>query len=330
MSKINIIFMRDRGQSHSFHFSPTTFKIALSLFVVIPILLVISVWFGLSTYSKYVAILEETASLKQSIEHNKQTVTRLANLERFLQKYSPDMLGLLVPAENIDAANLPVINGDKDALMGELAESLTGSNMSFDIIENGAKEDTSEAKNLENDNQEKKEESALTAEATKTEAEKGVENKGDVSAEKPVEQAQAEQTPPGQTEQLAQNTQPQESAPVETSMTQKVNLGYLEIENFHAKLMNQTVDINYQLINLGKKGQIEGRQKYYLSSQIDGKFALQELPNASNSTFRIRHLKNVDSSASVAGMKIGEKAQIVLDVIFEDQVVFRQFYPLAR
>lgn len=322
--------MRDRGQSHSFHFSPTTFKIALSLFVVIPILLVISVWFGLSTYSKYVAILEETASLKQSIEHNKQTVTRLANLERFLQKYSPDMLGLLVPAENIDAANLPVINGDKDALMGELAESLTGSNMSFDIIENGAKEDTSEAKNLENDNQEKKEESALTAEATKTEAEKGVENKGDVSAEKPVEQAQAEQTPPGQTEQLAQNTQPQESAPVETSMTQKVNLGYLEIENFHAKLMNQTVDINYQLINLGKKGQIEGRQKYYLSSQIDGKFALQELPNASNSTFRIRHLKNVDSSASVAGMKIGEKAQIVLDVIFEDQVVFRQFYPLAR
>ena len=330
MSKINIIFMRDRGQSHSFHFSPTTFKIALSLFVVIPILLVISVWFGLSTYSKYVAILEETASLKQSIEHNKQTVTRLANLERFLQKYSPDMLGLLVPAENIDAANLPVINGDKDALMGELAESLTGSNMSFDIIENGAKEDTSEAKNLENDNQEKKEESALTAEATKTEAEKGVENKGDVSAEKPVEQAQAEQTPPGQTEQLAQNTQPQESAPVETSMTQKVNLGYLEIENFHAKLMNQTVDINYQLINLGKKGQIEGRQKYYLSSQIDGKFALQELPNASNSTFRIRHLKNVDSPASVAGMKIGEKAQIVLDVIFEDQVVFRQFYPLAR
>ena len=322
--------MRDRGQSHSFHFSPTTFKIALSLFVVIPILLVISVWFGLSTYSKYVAILEETASLKQSIEHNKQTVTRLANLERFLQKYSPDMLSLLVPAENIDAANLPVINGDKDALMGELAESLTGSNMSFDIIENGAKEDTSEAKNLENDNQEKKEESALTAEATKTEAEKGVENKGDVSAEKPVEQAQAEQTPPGQTEQLAQNTQPQESAPVETSMTQKVNLGYLEIENFHAKLMNQTVDINYQLINLGKKGQIEGRQKYYLSSQIDGKFALQELPNASNSTFRIRHLKNVDSSASVAGMKIGEKAQIVLDVIFEDQVVFRQFYPLAR
>ena len=322
--------MRDRGQSHSFHFSPTTFKIALSLFVVIPILLVISVWFGLSTYSKYVAILEETASLKQSIEHNKHTVTRLANLERFLQKYSPDMLSLLVPAENIDAANLPVINGDKDALMGELAESLTGSNMSFDIIENGAKEDTSEAKNLENDNQEKKEESALTAEATKTEAEKGVENKGDVSAEKPVEQAQAEQTPPGQTEQLAQNTQPQESAPVETSMTQKVNLGYLEIENFHAKLMNQTVDINYQLINLGKKGQIEGRQKYYLSSQIDGKFALQELPNASNSTFRIRHLKNVDSSASVAGMKIGEKAQIVLDVIFEDQVVFRQFYPLAR
>ncbi len=328
MSKINIIIMRDRGQSHSFHLSPTTFKIVLSLLVVVPVLLVFTIWFGLSTYSKYVAILEETASLKQSIEHNKQTVTRLANLERFLQKYSPDMLGLLVPADNMDAGNLPVINGDKDALMDELAESLTGSNMSFDIIENGEKEDSPETKNLENTDADKKkaEQKTLIAENVKTEAEKKAE------AEMPAEQAPSEQAPAGNTEQIAVNEQGKENtAPVqEVSITQQLNSGYLEIENFHAKLTAQHVDINYQLINLGKKVQIEGRQKYYLSSQIDGKFALQELSNATNSTFRIRHLKNVNSSASVAGMKIGEKAQLVVDVILDEQVVFRQFYPLAR
>lgn len=320
MSKINIIIMRDRGQSHSFHLSPTTFKIVLSLLVVVPVLLVFTIWFGLSTYSKYVAVLEETASLKQSIEHNKQTVTRLANLERFLQKYSPDMLGLLVPADNINAGNLPVINGDKDALMGELAESLTGSKMSFDIIENGGKEDNPEAKELENTELDKKEaeQKALLAENEKTET------------EMPAEQALTEQASAEHTEETAETKQTQENATPEVSITQQVDLGYLEIENFHAKLTAQHVDINYQLINLGKKVQIEGRQKYYLSSQIDGKFALQELSNATNSTFRIRHLKNVNSSVSVAGMKIGEKAQLVVDVILDEQVVFRQFYPLAR
>lgn len=312
--------MRDRGQSHSFHLSPTTFKIVLSLLVVVPVLLVFTIWFGLSTYSKYVAVLEETASLKQSIEHNKQTVTRLANLERFLQKYSPDMLGLLVPADNINAGNLPVINGDKDALMGELAESLTGSKMSFDIIENGGKEDNPEAKELENTELDKKEaeQKALLAENEKTET------------EMPAEQALTEQASAEHTEETAETKQTQENATPEVSITQQVDLGYLEIENFHAKLTAQHVDINYQLINLGKKVQIEGRQKYYLSSQIDGKFALQELSNATNSTFRIRHLKNVNSSVSVAGMKIGEKAQLVVDVILDEQVVFRQFYPLAR
>lgn len=331
MSNINIIIMWDRGQSHSFHFSPTTFKIALTLLIVIPILLVLSIWFGLSTYSKYVAILEDAAILKQSIEHNKQTVTRLANLERFLQKYSPDMLGLLVPAENVEMGNL--VNGEKDARMGELTESLTGSNMSFDIIENNAKEEGSEAKNLENSSQGEAEQKTLTAENTQTEAEKTTEEKSDTSLIAEIQPEQAFAAQEGQEEQINQgleNEQSQEAAPAEASITQKVNLGYLEIENFQAKLTTQNVSIHYQLINLGKKEQIEGRQKYYLSSQIDGKFALQELSNATNFTFRIRHLKNVDSSVSVAGMKIGEKAQLVVDVILDEQVVFRQFYPLAR
>lgn len=324
MSDINIIIiMRDRGQSHSFHFSPTTFKIAVSLLIIIPLLLVFSIWFGLSSYSKYVAVLEETAELRQSIEHNKQTVTRLANLERFLQKYSPDMLGLLVPADDIDAANLPVIDGDKDVLMGELAESLAGSKMSFDIIENSTKEDSTAVNNTENAKPElqntENENTAAAEEKTAVQEQDTEKSSSEITAE---QETQAVQTP--------ENEQAAAVPAQESSITQNVNYGFLEIENFHAKLSAGGIDINYQLKNLGKQVQIEGRQKYYLSSQIDGKFAMQELSNASNATFKIRNLKNVHSLVSIEGMKIGEKAQVVVDVILDDKVVFRQFYPLAR
>lgn len=326
MSDINIIIMRDRGYSHSFHFSPAIFKIAVSLLIIIPLLLVISIWFGLSSYSKYVAVLEETAALRQSIEHNKQTVTRLANLERFLQKYSPDMLGLLVPTEDVDAANLPVIDGDKDVLMGELAKSLAGSKMSFDIIENSTEENKSEAKNTEKTNpqlQNAEKENNTAAQEGKTDVQE-TEKTETLTAAEPADQSQAEQN-------AANQQSAESSAPAQESViTQNVNSGFLEIENFHAKLSAGVIDINFQLKNLGKQAQIEGRQKYYLSSQIDGKFALQELSDASNATFKIRHLKNVHSSVSIEGMKIGEKAQVVVDVVLGDEVVFRQFYPLAR
>ena len=323
MSDISVIIMRDRGKSHSFRFSPTTFKIAISLLIIIPLLLAVSIWFGLSSYSKYVALLEETAGLRQAIEHNKQTVTRLANLERFLQKYSPDMLGLLVPTEDVDASNLPVIDGDKAVLMGELADSLTGSQMSFDIIENAGQEKNAAentAESVKEDVQAKQEETA--GETVKAE-EKTEENTA-------AAENKQEQTPETEEKQLAEQAQELAAKSGEGTITQKVDLGYVEVENFHARLSSQSVDIRYQLINLGKKVQIEGRQKYYLSSQIHGKFALQELAETTDASFRIRNLKNVQSSASVAGMKIGEKAQLVVDIVIDNQVVFRQLYPLTR
>lgn len=335
MSDISVIIMRDRGRSHSFRFSPTTFKIALSLLIIVPVLLIASIWFGLSSYSKYITVLEETAGLKQAIEHNKQTVTRLANLERFLQKYSPDMLGLLVPTEDVDSFNLPVIDGDKGVFMGELADSLTGAQMSFDIIENAGQKKSSEKEGADKTSSESAEEDAAQVQEQPAESVKAAEtekaeekSESDVSAiaentQETGKEAAQEQTAEGKAQELS-------AAAQESSITQKVDLGYIEIGNFHARLYSQSIDIRYQLMNVGKKAQIEGRQKYYLSSQIDGKFALQELSGTTDSTFRIRNLKNVQSTASIAGMKIGDKAQIVVDIVMDNQVVFRQLYPLTR
>ena len=150
MSDFNIIIMRDRGKSYSFRFSPATFRIIVSSLIIVPILFVVSVWFGLSTFNKYVSLLEETAAFKHTIEQHKQTVARLANLERFLQKYSPNMLGLLVPTDTVDIDALPVIDGDKNILMSDLANSIAGSPMSFDIIEKDDEKESAGKKNGEN------------------------------------------------------------------------------------------------------------------------------------------------------------------------------------
>ena len=150
MSDFNIIIMRDRGKSYSFRFSPATFRIIVSSLIIVPILFVVSVWFGLSTFNKYVSLLEETAAFKHTIEQHKQTVARLANLERFLQKYSPNMLGLLVPTDTVDIDALPVIDGDKNILMSDFANSIAGSPMSFDIIEKDDEKESAGEKTGEN------------------------------------------------------------------------------------------------------------------------------------------------------------------------------------
>ncbi len=311
MSDFNIIIMRDRGKSYSFRFSPATFRIIVSSLIIVPILFVVSVWFGLSTFNKYVSLLEETAAFKHTIEQHKQTVARLANLERFLQKYSPNMLGLLVPTDTVDIDALPVIDGDKNILMSDLANSIAGSPMSFDIIEKDDEKESAGEKNGENAEQK------LTAEINSQE-------KTMKEAEEIKEEVQSVK------EDTKKETEEITAAGEERSSLQKIDLGYVEIEALKARVAAQNVNISYRLKNLGRKAFLQGVQKYYVSSQMNGKMVQQELPKATDNSFRIKNLKNVSSTASLAGIQIGQKAQLVLEIVVDGEVVFRQFYPLAR
>lgn len=311
MSDFNIIIMRDRGKSYSFRFSPATFRIIVSSLIIVPILFVVSVWFGLSTFNKYVSLLEETAAFKHTIEQHKQTVARLANLERFLQKYSPNMLGLLVPTDTVDIDALPVIDGDKNILMSDFANSIAGSPMSFDIIEKDDEKESAGEKNGENAEQK------LTAEINSQE-------KTMKEAEEIKEEVQSVK------EDTKKETEEITAAGEERSSLQKIDLGYVEIEALKARVAAQNVNISYRLKNLGRKAFLQGVQKYYVSSQMSGKMVQQELPKATDNSFRIKNLKNVSSTASLAGIQIGQKAQLVLEIVVDGEVVFRQFYPLAR
>ena len=311
MSDFNIIIMRDRGKSYSFRFSPATFRIIVSSLIIVPILFVVSVWFGLSTFNKYVSLLEETAAFKHTIEQHKQTVARLANLERFLQKYSPNMLGLLVPTDTVDIDALPVIDGDKNILMSDFANSIAGSPMSFDIIEKDDEKESAGEKNGENAEQK------LTAEINSQE-------KTMKEAEEIKEEVQSVK------EDTKKETEEITAAGEERPSLQKIDLGYVEFEALKARVAAQNVNISYRLKNLGRKAFLQGVQKYYVSSQMNGKMVQQELPKATDNSFRIKNLKNVSSTASLAGIQIGQKAQLVLEIVVDGEVVFRQFYPLAR
>lgn len=311
MSDFNIIIMRDRGKSYSFRFSPATFRIIVSSLIIVPILFVVSVWFGLSTFNKYVSLLEETAAFKHTIEQHKRTVARLANLERFLQKYSPNMLGLLVPTDTVDIDALPVIDGDKNILMSDFANSIAGSPMSFDIIEKDDEKESAGEKNGENAEQK------LTAEINSQE-------KTMKEAEEIKEEVQSVK------EDTKKETEEITAAGEERPSLQKIDLGYVEIEALKARVAAQNVNISYRLKNLGRKAFLQGVQKYYVSSQMNGKMVQQELPKATDNSFRIKNLKNVSSTASLAGIQIGQKAQLVLEIVVDGEVVFRQFYPLAR
>ncbi len=230
MSDFNIIIMRDRGKSHSFRFSPATFRIIVSSLIIVPILFVVSVWFGLSTFNKYVSLLEETAAFKHTIEQHKQTVARLANLERFLQKYSPNMLGLLVPTDTVDIDALPVIDGDKNILMSDLANSIAGSPMSFDIIEKDDEKESAGEKSGENAEQK------LTAEIN--------------SHEKTMKEAEGiKEEVQSVKEDTKKETEEITAAGEEMPSLQKIDLGYVEIEALKARVAAQNVNISYRLKN---------------------------------------------------------------------------------
>ena len=303
MSDFNIIIMRDRGKSYSFRFSPATFRIIVSSLIIVPILFVVSVWFGLSTFNKYVSLLEETAAFKHTIEQHKQTVARLANLERFLQKYSPNMLGLLVPTDTVDIDALPVIDGDKNILMSDFANSIAGSPMSFDIIEKDDEKESAGEKTGENAEQK------LTAEINSQE-------KTMKEAEGIKEEVQSvKEDTKKETEEITAAGEENAAETEEKPSLQKIDLGYVEIEALKARVAAQNVNISYRLKNLGRKAFLQGVQKYYVSSQMNGKMVQQELPKATDNSFRIKNLKNVSSTASLAGIQIGQKRSLFLKLL---------------
>ncbi len=326
---ISIIVMRDRGKSFSLRVSPAAFKFFLSVLVLVPLLLAGSIWFGLSFYTKYIAVLEESAVLKNTIEQNRQTVTRLANLEQFLQKYSPSMLGLLVPSEEVDIKNLPVIDGDKEVLMSELAASLAGAGMSFDIVgkedgKNGAEDEAV----LRTAAQNRQEKSSVRKDSAVQDG-KAVTDKA-AQPDAPQESASETEQSAALRENAGKDAANESAQAMYEQMLKPIDLGYLEIENFTAKAAANTVYITYRLLNAGKKVPLQGEQKYYLCSEINGKLVRQELKNPTDDRFRIKKLKNVKSTASMAGLETGKKIRFVVEVVSDGEIIYRQPYPLTH
>ncbi len=307
---ISVIVMRDQGKTFSLRFSPSTFRLFVSAFIIVPILFILSIWFGLSTYQKYTTVLDEAASLKKKMEQNRQTVTRLANLERFLEKYSPSMLGLLVTNEPVDIEKLPVIQGDKELLVNELAKSFTSEEMSFDIIKDTKQENNNTVKIAQKDKQDtfpqKIEQVTTDKENKKEELVQKKDKKQEIVAEKKVQEDKKEEVE-----------------------SQQVDLNVVSVEKFTAKITTNVLNIQFHLANEGKIPVVSGSQKYYISSLVDGRVQKEEIINASDMTFKIKKLKVVKSSADITGIIIGKNPRLILEIISKGKIIYKKYYPLV-
>ncbi len=315
---ISVIVMRDQGRTFSLRFSPNTFRFFLSTLIIVPILLGLTIWFSLSIYQKYVTVLDEAASLKQKMEKNRQTVTRLANLERFLEKYSPNMLGLLVSNEHVALDKLPVFEGDKEFLVSEMAKRLVSDQMSFDIIDEN-KQVGKEVQKQEKENIVAEKQSDIAKKNLKEEKEKNTVLAEIAETKKELLEDLPKQTPSNETE-----------IDKDTNIRQQVDLDVVSVEKLSAKIAANVLSVKFQLANKGKYPSLNGSQKYYISSIKNGKVDLFEISNASDMTFKIKNLKIVKSSAEVAGLNFGKNPQFMMEIIIKGETVFRKSYPLTQ
>ena len=307
---ISVIVMRDQGRTFSLRFSPNTFRLFVSAFIIVPILLALSIWFGLSTYQKYTVVLDEAASLKKKMEQNRQTVTRLANLERFLEKYSPSMLGLLVANEPVDIDKLPVIQGDKELLVNELAKSFTSEEMSFDIIKDSKQEKTNTIVEVAKKDKEEIVPQKIAQVTT------GKEDKKETLVQKEEKKQEVV-------------TEKIQEVKTENLESQQLDLDIVRVEKFTAKMATNILNIQFHLANEGKFPVVSGSQKYYISSLVDGRVQKEEITNASDMTFKIKKLKVVKSNANITGIVIGKNPRLILEIISKGKIIYRKYYPLA-
>lgn len=315
---ISVIVMRDQGRTFSLRFSPNTFRLFLSAFIIVPILLGISIWFGLSIYQKYTMVLDEAASLKHKMEQNRQTVTRLANLERFLEKYSPNMLGLLVSNESVALDKLPVLEGDKEFLVSEMAKRLANDQMSFDII--------NEDKQITKQHEKQKSQEIKAKESNKIEKEEKIADKKEDTVI-----AQIEETKKELVADLPKETpSSEEQNNTVVAMQQPIDLGFVDIEKMSAKIAANNLGVTFYLRNKGKSPSLSGSQKYYISSRKNGKIEWIEIKNSSDMTFKIRNLKVVKSNADVTGLNFGKNPQFVMEIIIKGETIYRKSFPLIQ
>lgn len=290
--KINLIVMKNGGQTHSWNLKPQFFYMVLGMLILIPILFILSIWLNTHLYKEYTKATKTQIELQYIVDRNTQTVARLNNLERFLRNYSPDLLGLLVSQTIIDTLTMPAIEGANETL----AKELDAFTKKTPLV-------------------------ATTETAEKTNA---IEKKQD-EVEKPILIVAEEITP----EEIANKEKITEAISSE-DIKQHIDLGYVTLAQVQVNVVANKLDIKYSLHNTGKTIPLLGEQQYTLINVKNGKITRTLLTTRIANQFRISNLKQVKNTAILVGIEVGKMARIQIDTVRDGTILFRETYPISR
>lgn len=307
-SKINLILMKNGGQTHRWNTTSTFLYLLIGTLILIPIFFILSIILNINLYKEYNKAAQNQIELQYIVDRNAQTIVRLNNLESFLRDYSPDLLGLLVTQANLETGTVPTVEGVNEALAKEL-NTLTR------VKDSDAKAEVKITGNNQNNVQKN---TLVPAEKT------------------PVATVQTEIVTVPEvlnekitTQEVVAKTASTKNTSAE-NIKQHIDLSYVALKDVQIKLVANKLNIQYSLYNNGKTVPLAGRQEYTLINVKNGKITRTALPNITDDQFRIRNLKLVKGATALSGIEIGKMARIQIDIIADDTILFRETYPISR
>ncbi len=308
--------MKNEGQVHRIGLSLFALRTLICLALLLPIICGLSIWLNVHYFFQNRELSNEYAKLQYIIDKNSQNIARLTNLERFLQAHSPGLLNMLVTQSDMSDLDLEGVENLKD-LESQAVPSDKKDNTSENPQENqGEVKTTSE--NVSDSTQETVGKSDNKSDSERPNSE------NDANKNVLVVDAKNEDTQTNSTQMQAD----QENDAVDT--LQKIDLGYVNLENVKTSYNSANIFISYRLRNTGKNPMVEGVQKYTLINFEDGKFTKIVLNKATDDEFRIKNLKEVSSIIALQGYKIGSRDRLQLEIVNDGEVLFRNVYPISR
>lgn len=323
------------------------------------LILIGSIWLNIYLFKEKQVLIEENTKLNQTIAENSRLVARLSNLETFLSKQSPEILkGLvIIPKENPQLENVLDERHDKEEIslpkqtsgdvLAQTAEQKTGEESSSSASADISSLDKSGIKDLNENAQ---------ILAVKETGKKGLEVKEETKEQEPkVESLIAKTSTTAETNSLGVYSSKASSASlVSTSSSMSTsssspsvssveigqkkpsvqkqaltNEGYVDLSRPLIRVNNKNIQIDFEIRNAGKIYPCEGRIFYTLIVEKDGKQERLDLSRATDSFFRINHLKFVSSTAKLTESIQGDKVLLEIRVRVEEQEVYKNYFDVS-
>ncbi len=383
-NKISLMFLKNEGNVRRFKLSPFIMGCLLLIIFILPFVAGISIWLNFQYYFEKEKYDETLLEYKYQLEQFGIIITRLSNLENYLEKHSPHFLEMLesqgISSDFIEF-NLEKYNELEDNIpqkqinLAETIISISDKEKELEIKISEVKNINSEIENniIIAENTEKNENRTINGENSDLseiilENQENDQENSQVNDQKIEEIKEVNQDILGEDTKITDGLVSEETSEIskitdnddQEEVIEKdseglkneeivdsdkilvanednkdafnINLGYVEIERPRAVIRNKSIRFMFIVRSLGKEDSISGNQKYYLVN-IESETDLSEvqkipLPSATNDSFKIKNLKEVNSNISLSEQKLNKNSKLLMEIISDDKIIFSRIYEI--